>query len=441
MDSHNAKWHVALFCIGISGCTPHLGYHALAERDESTGTLVPTPTSPNEASELKTTSAANPADGEFIYGFGRSSILLPAPVKEKGGEDVLECDTAPASKVGNTAWANCLANTTPKVVAAVSPDYVYAIRPSNGLYVKAIANSEPVLTQSITFAYQNPVTKEITDTGPVIAAAYTVGGAPLAGAAVLFIEASKHFGNQEFSEITWTFNPTQQEKDAMKAKETKAANAKREFAQQDAICSPTRKRLMNPDSQAFPLAPRIYLPVSLRDNTTQQAPAKKIGGHLERCWEMFPQNDLANSNRGWFYRIVDAKRSPSPIAFPPTFYANDEIRPPFVARRQLTLMSQVYFAVPACRAVTLQLTWWENLYDQKYAPDKESLKQYPVAIADAEVMQMLNLSKSERTISLLSCGGYATAATGAGVGDTTGAALIKQVKDIHASEQAFEKER
>lgn len=89
----------------------------------------------------------------------------------------------------------------------------------------------------------------------------------------------------------------------------------------------------------------------------------------------------------------------------------------------------------------LQVTWWENLYDEKYTLKSGSYKEYQMAVADIEVMQMLSITKSERKFSLLSCGGYATAATGATPTDTIGAALIKQVKDIHASEQTFEKER
>jgi hypothetical protein len=306
--------------------------------------------------------------------------------------------------------------------------------------VKAIANSDPDLTQSITFAYENPAIKEVSDTGPVIAAAYSVGGAPLAGAAVLLVEVEKY--SSRFFAATFTEPLTEKQIAEKKAEEKKAKEAAIDFSNQSSICISSRNRLIKTGNQSFPTKHQIYLPLSLKDNTTH---AISTNGTLVKtgqdCWEAFPKSDFADTNRGWFYRVIDTDKPENSLAFPPIYYAKEAINVPFTARSRITEGQQRFLAVPACRAVKLQVTWWENLYDEKYNLKSGSYKEYQMAVADTEVLQMMSVTKSERKFSLLSCGGYATAATGPAPTDTTGAALIKQVKDIHTSEKAFEKER
>lgn len=442
MDRHISTWQLLVIGAAITGCTPQIGYKALAERDAATGNLQPALATPSNADTPKTISIANPADGEFIYGIGRSSILLPPPVKQAGKEDATsECSPVVSAAAGTYSWSDCLRSTTPQVVAASSPDYVYAIRPVGGLYAKEIGNSDPALTQSISFGYENPVTKAISDTGPVVAAAYSVGGAPLAGAAVLLIQANKYREHQRITEYARKrLGLTNAEIEELFQSDS-AAEAKRildTFIGSDTICAPTRKSLEK-SSQVLPTIQRLYLPASLKDNTERLQVA--TGKRSQGCWEMFPQNDGSYSNRGWFYRIVDVPPPAPPVAFPPTHLAGNPIEPPFIARSRLIAGSHNFLAVPACRAVKLQITWWENFDTKTFPLMPGKYTEYPLSIADTNVLQMLSVTKSERKISLLGCGGYATAVKGPSQDDATGAALIKQVKDIHVSEQGYEKER
>lgn len=97
------------------------------------------------------------------------------------------------------------------------------------------------------------------------------------------------------------------------------------------------------------------------------------------------------------------------------------------------------FPVSACRAVTLEITWWTALQDatNKGFRNPERL-QIPITVADSQFVQKIKMPKNGTIIFLSPCGGYTSPGMPSPDLAITINALITQVKAVKDAQKSWE---
>lgn len=396
----------------------------------------------------KTTSAVDPAAGEYVFALRRSSILFPAPAVKKTDETVagtfkIVCP-APAGKANSEpSWKSCLWGTAPVVVPQPSPPDLYVMRPMGGISLQtAYSDADPLLLTSVSVNYKNPTTEGISRVGGEAATGFALAGVPGAITVTLVSEVINHV-QKTYNLVTPAWNLDVDLLPLPDQGITRLNQLKTRLrASKSLVCSD------DSDLPSKDVAASLQLPADTQQSMLLPVELKRSLPVASNCWRQFPRGDEPFTNKGWFYRTVDpANPSGGAGDFPPLYNAvTDRGHLPAAFRLPAQVNDKpAVFAVSACHSVVLQVAWWEDLAGQADTPlpATEKLawaKSYSLAVADPSVLQTLTIDKSARKISLLACGAYAVQGVSTTTDDSAANAFFKQAKTVRDAQKAWDKD-
>jgi hypothetical protein len=192
------------------------------------------------------------------------------------------------------------------------------------------------------------------------------------------------------------------------------------------------------------------------DNRTAQETTLKA---VPECWRPLPvsasggyqpeaQPESQAEASGWFYRFVPNQSPPPRVtALPPMVYnvydASGKTEVKLASALQPAddyftaagSSGQDTFPVAACRAVDLQITWWQEFDANTGDPThKVELVSFPLTVADPAYVQKIASPKQGAITLLPVCGGYASAGGPSTDLNDSISNLIKQVQAVKDAE-------
>ena len=372
---------------------------------------------------------SSPPDGGFAFSLRTSSILLTgeAPKAAPGDTGGTAKAAIPSTKVdcADKLTQDCAADVA-RITATATPisdtSAVYFARPASnhphlGGTTLAPKNdpTDPLMIQSVAFSYKNEVPNIIAGAG-----AGAVAGLAF-GPAGLWVGLAIGAGGASVSQVSapdWA----------------QAAVCRSDLPKMARAYSPKK------DSLAASPAKELSLPVVLDYPLTDETPP--------RCWHTLPAvkgaGSTSKTNAGWFYRILPVDAAPAHQSAVPPVLAKLTLDDPLpeVFRRTGDYFSeagskrQQTFPVSGCRAVAVELAWWEDLQTNKNPePPKDLVETIQLTIADPRVVQVMSIGGADTTIALLPCGAYATAGQPSTQFADDVSALVKQVQAIRSAQQ------
>jgi hypothetical protein len=343
----------------------------------------------------------------------------------------------PAGYMPSIWWRDCLRGLSSSVVAVSDNNAVYVATPDSGLSSKTsvtpkASDSDPLLLTSITFNTTSTIPSAITAVGTGAAAGFVWGpwGAALGG----IIGGIGAFAPGITGKAAPSANPGWWDV---------ACDRDTEYKRYARLASdlkdPPNATLAGPLTLDFiPFAGH---------------------GSADICWNSLPattetggmlSDDLSTEATGWFYRFVpdQEKNGPAHVTVVPPLVANrgaDNPALPLAVKlatsyfqtvgSDSTTVGQQSFPVTACRAVDLQITWWQEFdANAKDATHKIQLVTFPLIVADPTYVQVIK-APTHGSITLLPvCGGYASSgAPSTDMADSINN-FIKQVQAIKAAQ-------
>ena len=176
------------------------------------------------------------------------------------------------------------------------------------------------------------------------------------------------------------------------------------------------------------------------------------------CWNSLPapsvtgviQSDVVPTDAtGWFYRFVpdQAETGPKHVTVVPPLIVNRGSDKPTLPENGSVLWAKSYFGketttaglksfpVTACRAVDLQITWWQEFDANVQHPTHlVQLVTFPLIVADPSYVQAIKMPTHGSVTLLPVCGGYSSSgAPSTDMADSINN-LIKQVQAIQAAQ-------
>lgn len=385
----------------------------------------------------------SPEDKILVFSLRNSTILISS-VPDKKPDDAKKSEGAPANDLvsicsdtkptGAAVLTTCLTKVTAKAVASRAKSTVYAADPGYGTTVQSTAvDDDPFMVKSVAINYKNPAVGIITGIGTGAAAGFEVGGpwgAALGGVlgGVGGAIEKEMIVPPAVAGAPW-FQQLVCEKDRTKVAER-------------------QKDLQGSGKKA----PELVLPITLDYNTANSL-------SQDRCWHPLPNksekantaamldSDAAPRLSGWFYRIIPGSKKEEGNLPPvlPSDVGPKQKGPldPWFQKKEDYFKDQAdktTFPVSACRAVEVQITWWE-LIDKHYANQKkEKLEfyRYPLMVADSGYVQTVRIPKNGNIYLLPVCGGYESSTQlSSSVGDFIDAA-VKQVQAVKEAQWKYE---
>jgi hypothetical protein len=194
------------------------------------------------------------------------------------------------------------------------------------------------------------------------------------------------------------------------------------------------------------------------DNRTAQ---EKTLGAVPGCWRPLPvsasggyqpeaQPESQAEASGWFYRFVPNQSPPSRVTvLPPLVYnvsdasgKTDDVKLTSALQPADDYFSAAgsrdTFPVAACRAVDLQITWWQEFDANTKEPiHKVELVSFPLTIADPAYVQKITSPKKGAITLLPVCGGYASAGGPSTDLNDSISNLIKQIQAVKDAESKW----
>jgi len=348
---------------------------------------------------------ASPGDNEMVFGLRNSNIVISSSDKKTSDNTVGDSCNKPHKDV----LKKCLSGVSAESAASLDTSNFYTAKWGFGttLSESKVVDTDPLMVKSFTVNYKNPTAGIVTSAGTGAATGLAIGGpwgaviGGLIGAAAAIIDVKR-------LEIEIPVPPYCEAVNIEQLKTLKGESAK------------------------------LYLPVTLTYATSKS---------LSTCWHSLPNRspDVEMENlqgrpplSGWFYRIVDRK-TPN-ITFPPVLPQNvdsiDNLDSPFQKNDTYftTTGPKKTFPVSACRAVEVQITWWEEIDKAEGGP---RMFKYPMMVADSDYVQAIGLPK-KGTINLLPvCGGYASPTQSSSSAVETIDAIVKQAQAIKAAQDKY----
>jgi hypothetical protein len=176
-------------------------------------------------------------------------------------------------------------------------------------------------------------------------------------------------------------------------------------------------------------------PVSVDFTSVDNRTSEEIKSDKARseCWRPLPaggggagfqSDDTRTEASGWFFRFMPDQSSSGPAhitTLPPLVYNQGASNPKLPPSVQTTVsffqaagsdskpIAQNALPVSACRAIDLQLTWWEEFKENTNKPlHRVQFVTFPLTVADPTYVQKI-AAPSHGSITLLPiCGGYAS---------------------------------
>jgi hypothetical protein len=374
--------------------------------------------------------------GGFAFSLRHSNIVLSGTDTLPSASQPSTNGTSPAgntnSQTGNGSQKSAVASTkitcTDSTLAtrdclagisvAASPesdrDFVYFARPlstvrylgGTTMSAKNDAN-DPLLIQSVSFAYKNQVANIITGAGTGAAAGVAFGpaGVWIGG---LVGAAGGVFSGAPADPSDWGKYICKSEKQKVN------------------ITHATKD---------------LYLPA------TVTFPVTAASGDDDQCWHILPAAKAtgvpANANAGWFYRVVLAKDAPNDATVVPPVLVGDvpkssgQFKLSSAYFTEAATNAQNTFPVTACRSVRLEVVWYQDIVGTA-EPAESALGSWTLAAADPSVVQVLSFSNGT-VATLLPCGGYASGAQPSSALSDDISGLIKQVQAVKSAQQQQQK--
>jgi len=336
-------------------------------------------------------------------------------------------------------WRDCLRGTSSSVVA-VSSGAVYVASPDNGMFsttkvTPKVSDSDPLLVNSVTFNTTSTIPGAITAAGTGAAAGFAFGpwGAVIGGvigAAGVFAPGATGKAAPIANAGWWDF----------------ACDGQTEY--------PRYMRLKDVGSAT--LSGPVTMDFTSVDNRTAQETTLKA---VPECWRPLPvsasggyqpeaQPESQAEASGWFYRFVPNQSPPPRVtALPPMVYnvydASGKTEVKLASALQPAddyftaagSSGQDTFPVAACRAVDLQITWWQEFDANTGDPThKVELVSFPLTVADPAYVQKIASPKQGAITLLPVCGGYASAGGPSTDLNDSISNLIKQVQAVKDAE-------
>jgi len=376
---------------------------------------------------------ASPPAGAFAFGLRKAVIVITAGP----GSGSASASPASGANASTTPVAiectgklhnDCTGKIAITATPTTDPSAAYFARPRSGarwlggttLSPKSDA-TDPLLIQSVTFGYNNKVANIVTAAGTGFTAGLSFGPAGawtgLLLGAVGAAGLTPHIADGQEKQ-PWAMS---------------------------VLCAPPTPDGVGAYLDSLPKKAVLWLPV-----TVDYPSVDPVAG----CWHALPGAPEAKAtattpapstaNTGWFYRVLPTEAKPPKVSAVPPVLASKTLQEPLVAPfaiadRYLTDgQPKKTFPVTACRAVAVELVWWQDIAridNGALNPDDVAAlaKTQVVAAADPNVVQLLNVS-SGTTVTLLSCGGFASpGAPSTAMSDDINA-VIKQAQAIKAAQ-------
>jgi hypothetical protein len=378
----------------------------------------------------------SPGDNEMVFGLRNSTILISTPPEKKSGDNTVSDKKTRDNNVGNTCnksykdvLKKCLSGVIVDPVPSLDTPSFYIAQWKRGTTLSEFntINTSPLMLESFSVNYKNPAPGIITAAGTGATAGFAIGGPWGAVIGGLVGAISKGMDTEKSEPINALFQidelfPAACPKDKVYVKDLKTLMGK---------------------------SAELYLPLTISKGIPDKPDEQK-------CWHPLPnrspkaEDAMENHDKrtlsGWFYRIL-VRETPD-IKFPPVLPDNlDSISPPFQKNSdyfattdpETFTKDKTTFPVSACRAVELQITWWEKLDEAVKANAEPKLFKYSLMVADSNYVQVIRLPKEGSILLLPVCGGYASPKpTSSSAGEVFNA-VVQQAQAIKAAQEKYEK--
>jgi hypothetical protein len=419
-------------------------------------------TSSSRLTYTTTGDPASPPSGGFAFALRASTVVLnkagkatntpaPSPPNPHGTTNPpaatgastaadnfnATCERAklpkPGDQVPSDWWRECLRGTTSSVVP-MSGETVYIAIPDNSVSSKTVvtpktSDSDPLLLNSVSLNTTSKVPNAITAGGTGAAAGFVFGpwGAVIGGVVGMGGAVLSGTGRSTTQNSGWW--------DAV-------CDGPTEYARYGRLNDVGTASLTGPITMDFK-AIDDRTPKEIEEKATpdcwRTVPAIASGGYQP---EQESNEQAAPS--GWFYRFVENQSPPKKVTkLPPLVYkdASGNVSahlPLQLSKEYFTAAGdkpQDTFPVAACRAVDLQITWWQELeLARSHPPHAIKLVTFSVTVADPAYVQRIT-SPAQGTITLLPvCGGYASPGGPSSDFSDSVNNLIKQVQAVKDAE-------
>jgi hypothetical protein len=384
-----------------------------------------TPPKPADKEDKKTKDPKKVTEATSIEGTGKSADQhasgQPADGATPSGRQYSD------ACVGAKVWGDCLKSLSATPTPSSSALKVYVVQPDPASGTKTtitpkVSDSDPLFLTSVSFNTTSTAPNTIANIGAGVTTGMAWGpwGALVGG--IIGIFGGNQTANQAQGALltppSWT----------------------------DLTCTDdiARNLVENPSK-----TPKLTVPVSLSyvSATSDQ----------HTCWNSVPtvlagkfvtSDDLPYEISGWFYRFIAISELPKNASnFPPVlregslpanFLPSEEYFAE-VAATKWTATKQT-FPATACRAVELQVTWWQELESEK-AGNKMHYSTYKAIVADPKWVQVVTAPNQGSVTVLPLCGAYASAgAPSTPVGDSI-SALLKQVQAVRSGQSSSTKKK
>jgi hypothetical protein len=416
----------------------------------------------------KNSNPSSPPDGGFAFALHATTVALaasPAAARDDGthgGTDARASKAAPLTvPTANSCsspplptpipadygppvwWRDCLRGISASAVAISSTDTVYVAIPDNGLFSKTVAtpkasDSDPLMLTSITFNTSSTIPSTITAAGAGAASGFVFGpwgaaAGAIVGAAGTWLPGTTSRVGPLAHQDWWTF----------------VCDGDKEYERYGRL----QKQLKSPASATLALP--VTLDVALADDKTPDKPSSPS----DACWNSLPTNggaqgnapdDIATEATGWFYRFVPDQNTNGPkhLTLVPPVIINRGVDPPQLpvsikpahdyftpSGSESVTKGKTSFPVSACRAVDLQITWWQEFDSNvKNLTHTIQFNSYSLIVADARYVQVIDAPTHGSMTLLPVCGGYSSSGTPSTDMADSISNLIKQVQAVKDAE-------